>query len=267
MLFIIATLFLAAGPCSLTQARADAPLRASRLLIHSSRMADKEEDFDEDEEEEEEEGEDGEEEDDDDLDGEDEDNEVNEEGDAGLEPTMLGELSVAEGRLWWAGRWAVTEGALEDGASSKFKYGGPPAEEADLDKPPSGTWNGYFMNPGEDGEAAKVREKGVVINFDKTDDATVVVSGEGCNDFGDFRLHGTYIASKRTLQVFKQYSAIKQDDDEDDDEIDDDAVDDNYDEELAGLKEEQDMPIEELARRYAYYGDAPPQPPSKKAKT
>lgn len=232
-------------------------------------MADKEEEFDEEEEEEEEAGEDegdGEEDDEDDLDGEDEDDEVDEEGADILEPTMLGELSVAEGRLWWAGMWAVNEGALEAGASSKFKYGGPPAEEADLDNPPSGTWNGYFMNPGEDGEAAKIREKGVVINFDKSADATMVISGEGCNDFGEFRLRGTYFASKRTLQVFKEYSAMKQDDDEDDDEIDDDAVDDNYDEELAGLKEEQDMPIEELAKRYAYYGDMPPQPPSKRAK-
>lgn len=163
--------------------------------------------------------------------------------------TLKGELSVTENRLFWEGKWGLTP---ED-ASSKFKYGGP---EGDVITPPNGLWHGYFMNPTDEGNT-KVREKSMRLTFDATDDADVfVVTGEGTNDFGDFQMNGSYVASTRRLECSKSYTGAVEDDDDD---IDEDAFDANYDDELAGLKEEQDMPIEELAKRYGHYGDLPPQ--------
>eukprot|EP00631_Chrysoreinhardia_giraudii_P008844 CAMPEP_0197413382 /NCGR_PEP_ID=MMETSP1170-20131217/260_1 /TAXON_ID=54406 /ORGANISM="Sarcinochrysis sp, Strain CCMP770" /LENGTH=254 /DNA_ID=CAMNT_0042939945 /DNA_START=26 /DNA_END=789 /DNA_ORIENTATION=- len=187
--------------------------------------------------------------DDDDEDDEEEDDD-DEEAEESVAPRMQGKLTVGEGRLWWVGRWAVDSSSE---ATSKFKYGGPAAaSEAALSDPPSGAWNGYFMNPTDEGDDAKIREKGVTLTFSSEDDGTFSVAGGGSNDFGEFRLSGTYSTHDKSLTVTKQYLTNA-----DDDEIEPEAFDDDYDDELAGLKEEQDMPIEELAKRYAYYGEPP----------
>lgn len=184
-------------------------------------------------------------------------------GSSSNDPVMKGTLSVAEGRLWWVGRWALNEDLYHSSTSSKFKYGGPSA--TDLASPVSGSWNGYFMNP-EDGEMTKVREKGVVITFGKEDEGVLEVSGSGTNDFGDFTLKGTYVVETKALSLSKHYPSLPSRDDDDDD-LDEDAIDDDYADELAGLKEEQDMPIEELAKRYqAYADDDDSSPPRKKQK-
>lgn len=167
--------------------------------------------------------------------------------------TLKGELSVTENRLFWEGKWGLGE---EE--TSKFKYGGP---EGDVITPPNGLWHGYFMNPTDEGNT-KVREKSMRLTFDATDDADVfVVTGEGTNDFGDFQMNGSYVVSTRRLECSKSYTGAA---DDDDDDIEEDAFDANYDDELAGLKEEQDMPLEELAKRYGHYGDLPPQKKKKK---
>ena len=63
---------------------------------------------------------------------------------------MKGEVAANdEGRLFWTGTWADTEEEFAAGKAKKFKYGGPVGDPSD---PPSGSWNGYFFNPGEEGD-------------------------------------------------------------------------------------------------------------------
>mmetsp|Transcript_25408 Transcript_25408/g.82171 ORF Transcript_25408/g.82171 Transcript_25408/m.82171 type:complete len:215 (+) Transcript_25408:325-969(+) len=166
-------------------------------------------------------------------------------------PTMKGKVSLVEERLFWQGEWADSEKAYEEGRRSKFKYGGPAdVSESALDAPPSGTWNGYFMNPTES-DVVKIREKGVRLSFEATDDPDLfVVAGNGANDYGDFTVKGLYSAAKRQLDCTKTYGGADDKQDDDDDELDEADIDDDYDDELAGLHEEQDMPLEELAKRY-----------------
>lgn len=171
-------------------------------------------------------------------------------------PTMKGTLNLVRdedrGRLFWQGEWADNEAAYESGARHKFKYGGPgDVDVGVLAAPPNGTWNGYFLNSDQ-----KIREKGMKLNFEMTDDPKIfLVTGHGANDYGDFALQGVYHADRHQLDCTKTYGG-GDDDDDDDDDIDDADIDDNYDDELAGLHEEQDMPLEELAKRYGT--DLPP---------
>ena len=129
-----------------------------------------------------------------------------------------------------------------------------------LAAPPAGKWNGYFMNPSEEDELGKVREKGVELKFvaSKGDKSSLAVTGTGENDFGAFTLRGTYTIASQRLECSKFYASNADDEEDDDDDLDPDAVDDNYDDELAGLNEEQDMPIEELMKRYGKTQDEPP---------
>ena len=134
---------------------------------------------------------------------------------------------------------------------SKFKYAGPKeATAADLEKPKSGMFNGYFMWKKEgDDEPTKVKEKNIQIDFKPVGDGMFTVSGVGANDFGVFKLKGTYSAATKALVCTREYEADDDDDDDDDDdELDDDV---EEDDELDALKEEGEMDIEELRRRYA----------------
>ena len=175
---------------------------------------------------------------------------------------MKGEVAANdEGRLFWTGTWADTEEEFAAGKAKKFKYGGPVGDPSD---PPSGSWNGYFFNPGEEGDA-KVKEKGVQLKFGPGG----AVSGGGENEFGEFSLKGAYDAATKQLVCRKAY--LYANDDDDDDDIDSDAPEENYGDELAALNDEAEIPVEELMRRYkameeAEAAEAAGEPAKKKAR-
>ena len=65
---------------------------------------------------------------------------------------MVGDVTLQDGRLFWAGLWADSEADLAAGKGKKFKYGGPEGQTAAaLTQMPSGEWHGYFFNPGDEG--------------------------------------------------------------------------------------------------------------------
>ena len=79
---------------------------------------------------------------------------------------MVGDVTLQDGRLFWAGLWADSEADLAAGKGKKFKYGGPEGQTAAaLTQMPSGEWHGYFFNPGDEGDT-KCKEKGVKLKFD-----------------------------------------------------------------------------------------------------
>ena len=181
----------------------------------------------------------------DDSDGSSDDEEEEEAGAAPKGVPMKGDMTLVEGRLFWTGTWADSEEDFAAGKGKKFKYGGPTGDEGALRAPPAGTWNGYFFNPGEEGDA-KVKEKGLKLTF--ASDGKV--SGGGENEFGEFSLKGAYDAAAKTMTLRKAYLYQGEDDDEDDDEIDSDAAEEDYGDELAALNDEAEIPVEELMKRY-----------------
>ena len=78
---------------------------------------------------------------------------------------MVGDVTLQDGRLFWAGLWADSEADLAAGCGKKFKYGGcrlPRSPRPPSAQMPSGEWHGYFFNPGDEGDT-KCKEKGVKI--------------------------------------------------------------------------------------------------------
>lgn len=186
----------------------------------------------------------------------DDDDEGSENGeDAKKGVPMIGTVSVSDGRLFWSGGWADTDEEAAAGKTKKFKYGGPTADDSALASPPAGAWNGYFFNPGDDGDV-KVKEKGIKLAFKAGGGDTLAVSGGGENEFGEFSLRGSYDPSSRSLECRKAYLYAAGSDDEDDDEIDSDAAEENVAEEISGLEDDANMPIEELRAKYAALEEA-----------
>ena len=154
---------------------------------------------------------------------------------------MVGDVTLQDGRLFWAGLWADSEADLAAGKGKKFKYGGPEGQTAAaLTQMPSGEWHGYFFNPGDEGDT-KCKEKGVKLKFDGNQ-----ARGGGENQFGEFSLKGSYDASTKKMTLRKAY--LYQDDDDDDDEIVD-AEPEDVAAEIAGLEGDAEIPIEELQAR------------------
>ncbi|KAJ1453050.1 hypothetical protein M885DRAFT_567978 [Pelagophyceae sp. CCMP2097] len=192
----------------------------------------------------------------DDDDSGDDDGGSDDDGGTNFLPVLKGTCTITDRRLFWSGKWADSEAAFAEGATKKFKYGGPvDLEQTALDNPPAtGIWNGYFMSPG----VVLIFEAGPALS-------DFAVSGHGANDYGDFVLKGTYSVLTRRLDLTKTYGAGAEsdnaDDADDDEAFDKDAGEDgDYADELAGLQEEQDMPVEELMKRYRAAADdeAPP---------
>ena len=183
--------------------------------------------------------------DDDDDDDEEAPAEGEEEGAAKKGVPMVGDVTLQDGRLFWAGLWADSEEDLKAGKGKKFKYGGPEGQsEAALTQMPSGEWHGYFFNPGDEGDT-KCKEKGVKLKFDGSN-----ARGGGENTFGEFSLKGSYDASTKKMTLRKAY--LYQDDDDDDDEIVD-AEPEDVAAEIAGLEGDAEIPIEELRKRMAAF--------------
>ena len=181
----------------------------------------------------------------DDDDDDDEPAEGEEEGAAKKGVPMVGDVTLQDGRLFWAGLWADSEEDLKAGKGKKFKYGGPEGQsEAALTQMPSGEWHGYFFNPGDEGDT-KCKEKGVKLKFDGNQ-----ARGGGENQFGEFSLKGSYDASTKKMTLRKAY--LYQDDDDDDDEIVD-AEPEDVAAEIAGLEGDAEIPIEELRKRMAAF--------------
>ena len=170
------------------------------------------------------------------------------EGEEGAAPKgvpMVGDVTLQDGRLFWAGLWADSEADLAAGKGKKFKYGGPEGQTAAaLSQMPSGEWHGYFFNPGDEGDT-KCKEKGVKLKFDGDK-----ARGGGENQFGEFSLKGSYDASTKKMTLRKAY--LYQDDDDDDDEIVD-AEPEDVAAEIAGLEGDAEIPIEELRKRMAAF--------------
>ena len=158
---------------------------------------------------------------------------------------MVGDVTLQDGRLFWAGLWADSEADLAAGKGKKFKYGGPEGQTAAaLTQMPSGEWHGYFFNPGDEGDT-KCKEKGVKLKFDGNQ-----ARGGGENQFGEFSLKGSYDAATKKMTLRKAY--LYQDDDDDDDEIVD-AEPEDVAAEIAGLEGDAEIPIEELRKRMAAF--------------
>ena len=183
--------------------------------------------------------------DDDDDDDEEAPAEGEEEGSSKKGVPMVGDVTLQDGRLFWAGLWADSEADLAAGKGKKFKYGGPEGQTAAaLTQMPSGEWHGYFFNPGDEGDT-KCKEKGVKLKFDGNQ-----ARGGGENTFGEFSLKGSYDASTKKMTLRKAY--LYQDDDDDDDEIVD-AEPEDVAAEIAGLEGDAEIPIEELRKRMAAF--------------
>jgi len=192
-----------------------------------------------------------------------------EEGAAKKGVPMKGDVVLTEGRLFWSGLWADSEEEFAAGKTKKFKYGGPTGGADALAAPPAGNWNGYFFNPGDDGDV-KVKEKGIKLSFAAGGGDVLAVSGGGENEFGEFSLKGSYDVAAKKLVCRKAY-LFSAEGDSDDDEIDSDAADENVAEEIAGLEDDANVDIEVLRARYAAMEEAALReeagaPPAKKAR-
>lgn len=172
---------------------------------------------------------------------------------------MRGDVTLVDGRLFWAGEWADSEAELEAGKGKKFKYGGPEGQtDAAFAAMPVGEWHGYFFNPGTGDEAdTKVKEKAVKLKFEGSS-----ARGGGENTFGEFSLKGTYDAATKEMTLRKAY--LYQDEDDDDDEIVD-AEPEDVQAEIDGLEGDAEIPIEELRKRMAAFEEEERQ--AKAAKT
>uniref|UniRef100_A0A7S2SI83 Uncharacterized protein n=1 Tax=Mucochytrium quahogii TaxID=96639 RepID=A0A7S2SI83_9STRA len=178
-----------------------------------------------------------------------------------LEPMMRGLLKVKEGKLFWAGKWALSKEKFNEGDKSKFKFvyvgDAKIIDGKSISSPPSGKYSGYFMvkDANASGGLVKVEEKGNIIKFgEKKDNGNISVSGSGENAFGEFTLTGMYSPQGGKLSIIKTYKPKDKDfeaDEEEDDE-DDDIEDDDPEEtaqELADLKADAAEDIEVHIKR------------------
>ena len=203
-----------------------------------------------------------------------------------VEPVMRGKLKKKEsGQIGIEGNGRSRFANLKRGKHNRFRFTSKRddlLESASSDgvlivKSGMYDYSGVFLL-GEGEEIRKVKES-LKLEFQKRGEDDYAITGTGENEFGKFKLDGFYKPSKKKLIVNKAYEAEKDeynfDDDDDDDEADyvdgGDAVDDEgtLDEdgelnrsemadELAALKAEQEMSVEELRRKYGGGGDAPP---------
>ena len=196
---------------------------------------------------------------DDDEDGDHDGDDV--EGDAVPEPTkvvMRGFLKVKGGKMLWTGKWAESAELFAAGKKSRFKYVYVGTKDVSAAQdgvtaavPLSGCYQGYFIHNDD-----PVEENNVNIEFSSVE-GKCDVSGSGSNVYGAFTLEGLYDPSNRRLAAMKTYAlapAANSDDDEDDFEGEDETID--KEAELAALRAEANMSVEELRNKYSSHSKA-----------
>lgn len=192
-----------------------------------------------------------------------------------MHPVCRGKAKINEdGHVVFAGKWAMTVDQFKAGKTNKFmwkseaKNVGVPAENkaVELANTSALRFWGYFVLEEVEGEREKVRESNIVISFDRGEDGSYTVKGKGENKFGKFEINGMYDPAKRKLVVKKLYEPDDSDgassDEEGDyvmkagaDEDDEETLDAQGEQErlgmadeLAALKADQEMSIEELRK-------------------
>lgn len=199
-----------------------------------------------------------------------------------VEPVMRGKVRRKEdGQIGIEGKWAFSTAQMKEGKYNRFRFtskGTDLVESSNngvvIVKSGLHDYSGMFLL-GEGEETRKVKET-LKLEFRKEKEDHYVVSGTGENEFGKFTLDGIYVPSKKKMIVNKAYEVQQDDGDFEDDDSDgeadyvdgDDAVDDEgtLDEdgdlngsemadELAALKAEQEMSVEELRRKYGGGGN------------
>lgn len=183
-------------------------------------------------------------------------------------PILRGSLKLVDGVLTWSGKWAMGATKFSAGEKARFKYvftgldsGGAKVEQPKDVAPVSGKYTGSFMlkDPSATGGQVKIEENGILLRFTepKSKEKMYDVVGTGENTFGKFKLVGKYDKERCRLAVEKEYLQSEDDDfqeysegEDAEDEIDEDGDDIDKQAELAALREEANMPVEELRKRY-----------------
>ena len=183
-------------------------------------------------------------------------------------PILRGTLKLVEGVLTWSGKWAMSAEKFSEGEKARFKYvfaglnsdGEKVAQPKEV-TPVSGKFSGSFMLKDESapGGQVKVEETDVELSFTEPAPSKTMydVVGKGRNNFGIFKLSGKFDPAKCRLAVEKEYEPpgdadfqAVSDGDDAEDEIEDDGDDIDKEAELAALKAEANLPVEELRKRY-----------------
>lgn len=193
-------------------------------------------------------------------------------------PILKGRLKLNdESHLVFLGLWSMKLATKED-RQTKFKLKSiEPVSSNFLTEPASSvTLNGFFHADAADivEPYRKIKERDVTMNFRKTGPFSYLVKGKGTNDFGMFRIEGTYQAKPTNkdkihwLQCKKVYGSGEEEDDDEDISDEDDNIADE--EELNGLEEDAQLSVEELRKKYqqaASNNDEEKPPAAKKQKT
>lgn len=200
--------------------------------------------------------------------GEEDDEDDDEEPAIKEKPILRGTLKLVDGILTWSGKWAMSAEKFSAGEKARFKYvftgvklDGQKTEQPKEVTPVSGKFTGSFMLKDESapGGQVKVEETDIEMTFVEpaASKSMYDVQGIGKNNFGSFKLAGKYDPAKCRLAVEKEYEAPADadfqdfsDGDDAEDEIEDDGDDIDKDAELAALKAEANLPVEELRKRY-----------------
>ena len=126
---------------------------------------------------------------------------------------MRGFLKVKDGKLEWAGNWAMSAEAFDAGDKAKFRYemrGDGSGCEKDgkiVTLPQTAFLDGSFLVKDETAPNGFIRmdEKGVKCDFEKLNELKWKVTGRGANQLSEFTLDGELDGSSRRMAVYKAY--------------------------------------------------------------
>ena len=142
---------------------------------------------------------------------------------------LVGTLGRGSSGNWvWTGKWAANRAALDAGDDGTFRMQGASSSKRE-DSLKSIDLSGAFdlrMPPAEEGGAPTTREVPepiLTLHFGAAADGGArPVTGRGRNEFGSFRVRGTFDPATGALECTKKYAVVKVDSDDDDDDDDDD---------------------------------------------
>ena len=212
-------------------------------------------------------------------------------------PMLRGKMKRKEsGQIAVEGKWAFSVQAFKEGKTNRFRLMSKNEDLVEKDNA-----DGFFVKLGKheffgmfllgEGEEMRKIKETVEIEFKKGETSgTYEVVGTGENEFGKFDLSGFYNAAKRKTVLKKMYQEQAEEDGDFDEEEDSDEEADYVDrgdvhddegtmmddgveldksemaDELAALKAEQEMSVEELRRKYGGGGGGMEQEEKKKEK-
>ena len=202
-----------------------------------------------------------------------EDDEDDEEGGDDGEVEEPAPPAILKGALSNAGdgdkKYLIYTGVWSYGVDStdawKFKLKAPIPADFSFNKPDSSyTFSGYFIIPDDTvpGGKSKILEDAVTIAFKDVEGKHFgkrwTVEGSGANQYGSFKLVGEYRCKnspENKMNVEKKYDAVAATGGAESDSADEDFDDDEKadDDEMAALKADAELSVEELYKRS--YGD------------